>query len=123
MTVAAQRISSIWPAPSRGRLALLVAIVLGATLIAAAALKAHAMAGERPPSAFTIAQLAVEVVLGVCLIVGNRREPLRFVALATFGVFAAVALYKAVIGLPSCGCFGKLHIPPLYTATFDVLAV
>jgi hypothetical protein len=49
---------------------------------------------------------------------------LRYATTITcFFLFGAFATYEAVRGLPSCGCFGNLKMPPAITAIVDFLAV
>lgn len=105
--------------------------VLGVTLLAAAALKGYELATSPVASGdglwnsrpLLIAAVEYELVLGVWLLAGWRPVWAHRVALATFALFAAVALYKAHSGDASCGCFGRLTVSPWLTFGFDTLAV
>lgn len=106
-----------------------VRCISGAVLLAAAGLKVQQLVTDPVAGVtlfswlFVIGQIGFETTLGSLLITGKHVEPVRLIALASFSIFAFVALYRTITGLPSCGCFGKLHVPPLYTAMFDLLAV
>lgn len=43
--------------------------------------------------------------------------------MVTFSLLASVSFVLGVIGVPSCGCFGKLRINPWLTFAFDVVAL
>lgn len=61
-----------------------------------------------------------EALLALSLFAGIWASLVRKVAMATFGVFASVALYKAATGAESCGCAGSIIVPPLYAVWLDV---
>jgi hypothetical protein len=104
-----------------------VSLVAGFVLISAALLKAeHALGSSGGITGWhtrTLALLAIEAGLGLLLLLRPWLWPVQLAALLTFAVFACVASYKALLGLPSCGCFGKVNVPPIVTASFDVMVV
>jgi uncharacterized membrane protein YphA (DoxX/SURF4 family) len=106
---------------------LLLRVALGATLIAAGALKiphpeqlAAAIAGFRLLPAGVVAPLALglpyfEVLVGLYLTIGLFTRVAAWVACAQFVVYAGAIASAVVRGIPaSCGCFG-----PNDTATAD----
>ena len=107
--------------------------VLAAVLLTAAGLKVQQLAdGLRlvpgPIEALRTApaQLAVaefELLLAASLASGAYPRALCRVTLACFIAFAAVALYAAISGAASCGCFGRAKINPWVTASLDLAAV
>lgn len=105
----------------------LLRVALGATLIAAGALKiphpeqlAAAIAGFRLLPAGVVAPLALglpyfEVLVGLYVTIGLFTRVAAWVACAQFVVYAAAIASAVVRGIPaSCGCFG-----PNDTATAD----
>jgi hypothetical protein len=64
-----------------------------------------------------------EMLLGLWLLVGGIAPIRRIVAIICFACFAGISAYEALHQLPDCGCFGKMKIPPMFTAAFDVGAV
>lgn len=105
-------------------------VILGLVLLAAAALKVHELATG--PVAETnwltsrwllIGVVELEFLLVAWLISGAYARPLWSVTLAVFVIFAGVSLYKAVVGDPSCGCFGRISVNPWYTLIFDLCAI
>lgn len=67
--------------------------------------------------------VAVEVVLGLWLLRGFWSARINRFTIALFSTFAVITTGKAVLGHASCGCFGAVAVPPVYTAVFDVLVV
>jgi hypothetical protein len=64
-----------------------------------------------------------ELALGLWLLAGLRSRAARAAALAAFLAFFSISLSKALGGVASCGCFGKVPIHPWYTAAFDFAAL
>ena len=95
---------------------------LGVLLIAAGILKGHQLLTEpvagvdiwsyRP---FLILQVECELALGVWLLSPVFRRLAWLAALVCFAVFSGVTCYKALTGMTSCGCFGKVHVDPWVT--------
>ena len=99
-------------------------------LLAAAGLKAHQLATEPVISAglldsrwFLIATIEYELFFGLWLLSAILPKRTWAIALACFGLFACVSLYKAILGNASCGCFGRVSVNPWYTATLDLAIV
>jgi hypothetical protein len=69
------------------------------------------------------ALIQAELLLALWLLVGGASR-LRFVcAIVCFYLFACVASYEFFHAVASCGCFGKVKVPPGITAAFDIAAV
>jgi hypothetical protein len=107
-----------------------VRIVLGALLIAASVLKSWRPAAELstwgdPALAHRILSIAVagELTLGLWLLFGFHPRVTWHVAFACFAAFACIAAGKAVAGESSCGCFGRVPVPPQLTFAFDLAAL
>ncbi len=97
-----------------------VAVGLGAVLVAAAALK---WADPAAGGAWVAAQAAAEACFGAWLVSGIAPLSARRAGVACFTVFAGVALHHAAEGRASCGCFGAVEVAPWATAAFDAAAV
>jgi hypothetical protein len=113
-----------------GRFHRLIPLSIGALLFVAAILKYHELAtGPVAESTlwtsrwFLVGLSDFEVVLGVWLLAGFWPKAARGVAIACFAIFAQVALYKALAGDSSCGCFGKVPLNPWYTLLLDLAAI
>ncbi len=103
-----------------------VRIAVGLLLLTAAGLKAHQLATE--PILGTglldsrwllMAAVEFELLLGLCLLANLRPKLTWAVALACFGVFACLSLYKALSGDDTWGCFGRVPVNPWYTTLLD----
>lgn len=99
---------------------------LAVVLLGAAALKAHQVATEPELSTsffqlrpFVIGSIWFEVLLGSWMLAGLHRRITRWLVIACFGAFAAVAVALALGGAESCGCFGRVHVNPWYTSALD----
>jgi hypothetical protein len=64
-----------------------------------------------------------EAALGFPLLAGLWPRPTWLAAISIFGLFAVITAAEAIEGKASCGCFGAVHIRPIYTMWFDLLAV
>lgn len=107
-----------------------VRIVAGLVLLVAAGLKGYQLSTEPllPMSGvdsrwFLNCVVEFELLFGVWLLSGLARRWSTLAAVACFGFFACISIYKALSGAESCGCFGTLTINPWYTATLDVTIV
>jgi hypothetical protein len=107
-----------------------VRLLVGALLLAAAALKGHELAtgpvveqGLLTSRWFLTIAVEFELALGLCLLGGLWKRAVRAVALACFVGFAGLTAYKTWHGDASCGCFGRVSIPPQYTLVLDVAVV
>ncbi|MBI1900063.1 MAG: hypothetical protein HYS13_02965 [Planctomycetia bacterium] len=105
-----------------------VRIAVAALLLAAAALKLHALATGRivsesvltsPPAQFAAIQL--EALLGAWLLLGGRSGAARRAAVAFFALVSLLSLYAALRGQRSCGCFGIIAVSPWITLGVDAL--
>ena len=98
-----------------------LAAAVGLLLLAAGTLKFHADATASTPTAFLdVPLLTLEFSLGLALLVFPRQKLLWIAAMGLFGIFAIVASSKAAAGSRSCGCFGRVEVPPQYTLAIDL---
>jgi hypothetical protein len=107
-----------------------VRFALAAILLVAAGLKCHQLAtspvlgdGLLDSRWFLMATVEFELFFGLWLLADPLPKWTHRAAIACFGLFAAVSLYKALAGYDSCGCFGRMAVPPWYTFTLDAAAV
>jgi hypothetical protein len=105
-----------------------VSRLVGLTLVAAALLKAGG--GPMDPTSWTALPavfqpflIGYELVLGGLLLSGWWPVTLRWVAVATFSLFAAASLWAGLNGQASCGCLGAVRVSPWAIFGFDVAAV
>lgn len=87
----------------------------GAALLVAAATKVVLPAGQLHGPL-----ILGEALMGLWLVSGWKCNISGWLAAALFAVFAAVSSWKAIQGLESCGCFGRLVVPPWLTASMNV---
>jgi len=96
-----------------------------AILIIAVALKTHELVTHPAPALLhgsrwlTTGLVEYEYILAVWLLSGFRPSWCRRVSLATFAGFGCYALYQAMSGAASCGCFGHVRVNPWLTLTLD----
>jgi hypothetical protein len=117
--------SPLIPGPFRA-----VRIVLGCVLLAAAAFKAHVLADD-PFSQVSLffsprlqlAQIELEAVLGLWLLSGLYPRAAWLAACLAFTALAVTSFTVAVLGYPSCGCFGRVSVSPWFLFGVDALAV
>ncbi len=107
-----------------------VRIGLGVLLLTAAALKGHQLATEPVAETglltsrwFLIAVVEFELFFGLWLLAGLLPKWTWRATLLCFGGFACMALYKALSGEASCGCFGQVTVDPWHVLGLDVAAV
>lgn len=118
------------PSTPTHRLALsgydVVRISCGAVLLAAAWLKSDDAADLAQGAAhrwLVAALVTFEFSVGVWLLTGLHPAATRRWVQCLFAAFAAVALWKAVGGDSSCGCFGTVVLNPWLMVAFDLSAV
>ncbi len=114
----------------RGRFHRVFCIAVGAILLLSAALKSwQYLQSPIPPyelqhfPGLEPVLIAWETFFGLWLISGALPIASRRVAIGCFSVFGCYALYEAVSGRTSCGCFGQVHVNPWYTFILDVSLV
>ncbi|WP_326522222.1 Ig-like domain-containing protein [Gemmata algarum] len=105
-----------------------VSRLLGAALCAAGLLKGHELAVEGgapsgPEGVISVGSVFSETLFGVWLVLGLWPRVSWWLAAGCFVAFLGVALDKAVAGHTSCGCFGRVVVPPWYTVAFDAAAI
>lgn len=108
----------------------IIRILLGMLLLAAAGFKAYAVWIDPNPvitifssPRWQVAFIELETVLGLWLLAGVYPSVGWLAALEAFSLFGTSSLYLAIVGQPSCGCFGKVSVSPLYAFALDVMAV
>lgn len=106
-----------------------VRVALAVLLLAAAGLKAHSLATE--PVLATglldsrwvlIVAVEFELLFALWLSANISPKPTWAAALACFGLFTCISVYKALSGETTCGCFGSA-VNPWWTATLDLAIV
>jgi hypothetical protein len=65
--------------------------------------------------AFVVGLIVFEVAVAGWLAFGVCSRKVAWFPSACFGVFALVALYQALTGAESCGCFGRIKVNPWLT--------
>ena len=106
--------------------------LIGLLLIVAAGLKVHELflhpGRVLLTSTFVVSwasllipvRIGGELSLGLAAFVGVFWNQLRWILFAAFASFACYALFLAIAGLDSCGCFGVVPIHPWWTFVIDV---
>lgn len=117
----------IWPRLRRPSLtrSRFVSFLAGLFLLIAAGLKVEGTSFDLSQDLlgmpqFQLAVIEVEVILGLWLVSGWWNRAARAGALAFFAAAAAASLYMALIGAPSCGCFGRASVSPWITLVLDL---
>ena len=105
---------------------------LGLVLFAAGGLKGLGLAESRLGADdglfgsrwLSMASVAIELALGLWLIVGFNPKQAGVTAIGLFAFLSIVAASKGLHGDKSCGCVGKLiEINPWFACVFDLAAV
>jgi uncharacterized membrane protein YoaK (UPF0700 family) len=104
--------------------------MLGMVLLSAGMLKMYSiyipLSTDKAPyltAVFVNIELGAELLLGTILLAGIWPKAAIRIALAFFVTAGCVAMSEAFRRLPSCGCFGRVPVPPAATASFDLFAV
>jgi thiol-disulfide isomerase/thioredoxin len=99
-----------------------VMAVAGIVLLIAAVLKTHQLLTEPVISKsfwesweFFVIQIPLEIGLGIWLLSGLFKKAGWLLAVFAFTVFIGVTAYKGMIGVESCGCFGRVKVNPWIT--------
>jgi hypothetical protein len=111
-----------------------VRTILGILLVVAAILKLHMLVTDPfadlklgYPTVLLWAVVFVEFGVGAINIKGsNPLVPFPLIWLVNivlFGMFFGVSLFRLVMNEASCGCFGKIDIPPVYSCVFSLSIV
>jgi hypothetical protein len=107
----------------------IVSAALAGVLLVAAGLKAESVLGSRIAAEIdragmlSLAAAGAECVIAAWLLSGWAPVAARRVAMGLLVVFAGVAGWRLVSGAADCGCFGRLHVHPAWTFSFDLLAL
>jgi hypothetical protein len=107
-----------------------VRLALGGLILAAAGMKAYALALDPlvqdwflASPRLLIAAIEVEMLLGLWLLSGWSVRAGWVAALGFFAVMTGVSLDLATTGQTSCGCFGQVPVSPWLTFAVDLAAV
>ncbi len=65
----------------------------------------------------------VELAVGAAALYRGQTRAVHALVVAAYGLLFLVALWLTYQGYPSCGCFGRLRIPPPAIATVDALVL
>jgi len=106
----------------------LVHLLAGGLLIVAAVFKAYQAVLPGPAVALhlrllELAQIELELALGAMLVLGAWPVVGWGLAAATYALFAAVSLRKAIAGAKGCGCFGPAAVDPKLMTAIDLAIV
>ena len=108
----------------------LVCLAVGVILLSASGMGAYQYltspimpSGLRGLPGFDPALIGGEIFLGIWLISGALPQAARRVAIGCFSLFARYALYEAIYGKTSCGCFGQVQVNPWFTVILDAAIV
>lgn len=103
---------------------------LGGVLILASVLKAHELAtaptlgpGLLQQRWLLLCLIELELVFGGWLLVSRGGRRTWVLTTVLWSVFFLTAVYEALSGADSCGCFGRVRIDPWYTAAFDAIVL
>ncbi|MDR1493889.1 MAG: hypothetical protein LBT05_14400 [Planctomycetaceae bacterium] len=110
---------------------MIVRFLVATVLFIAAGLKAYQLAtspdlgdGFLHARWLNIAVVEFELAFGIWLLSGLLQKLAWLMSLILFTLFAGISFYKGIILRESnCGCFGAVVIPPVWTATFDLIVV
>ncbi|MGC8541800.1 MAG: MauE/DoxX family redox-associated membrane protein [Phycisphaerae bacterium] len=123
-----QATKASWPA--RSGLFRTLRIVIGLTLVCSSSLKLWQFTHPQtvPPSLEGLTGVMPAVVgwvafLGLWLLTGAFSSIARWTAIICFSLFSFYALYEAISGKSSCGCFGQVQVNPWFTVILDVAIV
>jgi hypothetical protein len=67
--------------------------------------------------------IAMELSLALWLAIGGIERTRFGCAIVCFTVLAAAAFFETAQSASSCGCFGRVKVPPAITGTFDLCSV
>ncbi|MFB3894582.1 MAG: MauE/DoxX family redox-associated membrane protein [Phycisphaerae bacterium] len=105
-------------------------LFISVVVLAAAGLKIHQLSTE--PLSGTgllanrwihLAEADCEIVMAIWLLSGWARRLAWAAALAMFAALSAVTANRFLAGEASCGCFGRLTVPPLFTLVLDLSTI
>lgn len=104
-------------------------VLLSGLLISTSALKilglrfsAVSTIGILSAPRWQIAAACWELLLAFLLL--RRYDVLsRNLSLATFAVFTTVSAYSGIVGISTCGCFGKLSVNPWWVFALDLFVI
>lgn len=106
---------------------ILVRCLVGGLLLVASIFKGYghfatgvAAAPVYLPAWMTAALVPAEIILALSLLAGVRPRMARILTLTLFSAFACYSLRAALLGRPSCGCFGPITSSPWVMFVIDV---
>lgn len=72
---------------------------------------------------FNVFVVEFEILFGVWLLAGLMPKLTWLASVGCFLIFASVSAYKGISGESSCGCFGAVTVPPVWTLTLDMILI
>ncbi|NNM85658.1 MAG: hypothetical protein HKL96_07880 [Phycisphaerales bacterium] len=114
------------PATTPGKSGLVpVTLLVGVLLLTAGALSGYALivSGLAVASFVELLRVIAELILGLWLISGFEHRTTWWLATLTFLAFSGYSALRFFAGKATCGCFGLVHVPPLYTLVMDLVIV
>ena len=97
----------------------LLPLCASALLFTAAAFKAQALL-DGVTTLHATGALIIDIGLGAWLVSRAFARWAKWTAVITFTAFALYSVVQHAEGAKSCGCFGRIATPPIYTALLDV---
>ena len=103
----------------------LIAVLTTAVLWTSAMTKTFQLSTEIVSSqkGFLILLVESEWLLGLFLLSGVARKSIWLLSVSFFSLLGLVSLYQMATGVPTCGCFGALDVPPGSTFLLDVVMI
>ncbi|MDR1385520.1 MAG: hypothetical protein LBJ67_16985 [Planctomycetaceae bacterium] len=135
MSAAIEAISSEYYKNIRNQFAwIILRLSVGSVILVAAVLKAEQLMVTMPGFEnglfharwFNIIVVEFELAFGILLLSGLLQKLAWLISLFLFTGFVGTLFYRAVIlqeMTTSCGCFGRVEVPPIYTAVFDIMVI
>ena len=100
-----------------------VTLLVGVLLLIAGALSGYALivSGVAVAPFAELLRVIAEIILGLWLISGLEHRTTWWLATLTFLAFAGYSAVRFFAGKATCGCFGMVHVHPLYTLVMDLV--
>jgi hypothetical protein len=102
-------------------------VVVAGVLLAASLLKFSSLLADgswlSAGNALTATLATIELIGAVVLLVHRPGAVIWATCILAFVAFACISGFHAWNGAPTCGCFGKLAVPPIWTLALDLAIV
>lgn len=108
-----------------------IPLVVAIVLVVSAALKTHALWLSPTSHLGTIALprwmsavgVGLELTIALALIFASRQRLVQGLTLTLFACLTVIAAWLTFSGAASCGCFGRMMVPPWATLILDLIVV